>query len=105
MDGIIVPSPSAVTIGNISNETRTRSNDSTVANDQHPEQYVNIKLLSHSKREGMDQLPLKKADLETSSKKVLPMSDELLMHVHGGGFIATTAITHEVYIFSLHLKN
>ncbi|CAM4904213.1 unnamed protein product [Rotaria socialis] len=61
-------------------------------------QLVNIKLLSHEIREGMDKLSLQRADLEGSPKIVLPMSDQLLMHVHGGGFIATSSATHEVYL-------
>ncbi|CAF4799926.1 unnamed protein product [Rotaria socialis] len=61
-------------------------------------QLVNIKLLSHEIREGMDKLSLQRADLEGSSKIVLAMSDQLLMRVHGGGFIATSSATHEVYL-------
>ena len=59
----------------------------------------------------MNELPLTKSDLEISSTKVLPMSDQLLMHVHGGGFIATSSATHEVrfavnherYLVDFHL--
>ncbi|CAF3073319.1 unnamed protein product [Rotaria socialis] len=61
-------------------------------------QLMNIKLLSHEIREGMDKLSLQRADLEGSSKIVLAMSDQLLMRVHGGGFIATSSATHEVYL-------
>ena len=61
-----------------------------------PKHLVNIKLLSHEIREGMNDLPLKKGDLEITSTKVIPMSDQLIMHVHGGGFIATSSATHEV---------
>jgi len=32
------------------------------------------------------------------------MSDQLLMHVHGGGFIATSSTTHEVKKFFLLKK-
>jgi acetyl esterase/lipase len=45
----------------------------------------------------MNDLPLKRTDLEISSTKTLPMSDHILMHIHGGGFIATSSSTHEVY--------
>jgi hypothetical protein len=44
----------------------------------------------------MSELPLMKTDLEIASTKILPMSDHLLMHIHGGGFIATSSATHEV---------
>lgn len=44
----------------------------------------------------MDQLPLEKVDLETPSKNQLPMSDQLLVYIHGGGFISMPANTHEV---------
>jgi hypothetical protein len=72
------------------------SDNSTGSGSKQPNQLVNIKLLSSGIREGMNELPLKKNDLETSSSKILPMSDQLLMHVHGGGFIATSSTTHEV---------
>ena len=68
----------------------------TGSGSEQPKQLVNVKLLSHEIREGMNELPLIKGDLENSSNKILPMSDQLLMHVHGGGFIATSSATHEV---------
>lgn len=58
--------------------------------------FVNLKLLSHEVRDGMYALPLEKADLETSTKQLLPMSDQLLIHIHGGGFIAFSSDAHEV---------
>lgn len=73
------------------------SDNTTGSNNVKTRQMVNIKLLSHEIREGMDQLPLKKNDLERTSRKTLPMSDQLIMHVHGGGFIATSSTTHEVF--------
>jgi hypothetical protein len=74
------------------------SDNSTGSGSKQPKQLVNIKLLSNEIREGMNELPLKKSDLEITSTKILPMSDQLLMHVHGGGFIATSSTTHEVEI-------
>lgn len=61
--------------------------------------FVNLKLLSHEIREGMNDLPLNKTDLESNSNKVWPMSDQILVHIHGGGFIATSSSTHEVRCF------
>ncbi|CAF0822596.1 unnamed protein product [Adineta steineri] len=100
---IIVPPPSA---GASSDEPEERaagnigvgSDNPTGSGSKQPKQLVNIKLLSNQIREGMSELPLKKTDLETSSTKISPMSDQLLMHVHGGGFIATSSTTHEVYL-------
>lgn len=83
--------------------------NATGSGSEQPKQLVNVKLLSHEIREGMNELPLNKGDLEISSNKILPMSDQLLMHVHGGGFIATSSSTHEVchrfvfFFFSDHL--
>ncbi|CAF3324025.1 unnamed protein product [Rotaria sp. Silwood2] len=102
IDSIIVPPPTA---GAGSDEPNERvggnigagSDNKTGSGSIQPKQLVNIKLLSNEIREGMDKLPLKKSDLEISSKKIFPMSDQLLMHVHGGGFIATSSTTHEIY--------
>ncbi len=101
INGIIVPPPSASAGPEEPSERATGnigagSDNSTGSGSKQPKQLVNIKLLSSEIREGMSELPLKKADLETTSTKVLPMSDQLLMHVHGGGFIATSSTTHEV---------
>ncbi|CAF4928443.1 unnamed protein product [Rotaria sp. Silwood1] len=103
IDSIIIPPPTA---GPGSDEPNERlagnigagSDNRTGSGSKQPEQLVNIKLLSNEIREGMDKLPVKKADLEISSKKIFPMSDQLLMHVHGGGFIATSSTTHEIYL-------
>jgi hypothetical protein len=87
------------------NESVERTIETTgISSDTHPigpineqrKQLVNIKLLSSDIREGMNELPLKRTDLEISSTNVLPMSDHLLIHIHGGGFIATSSSTHEV---------
>ncbi|UJR14978.1 hypothetical protein I4U23_001957 [Adineta vaga] len=100
---IIVPPPTASAgaeepqehaAGNIG----AGSDNATGSGSTQPKQLVNIKLLSSQIREGMNELPLRKSDLETSSTKILPMSDQILMHVHGGGFIATSSTTHEVYL-------
>ena len=105
LDSVVVPPPSASAgpeepseraAGNVG----AGSENATGSGSRQPRQLVNIKLLSHEIREGMNQLPLAKADLETSSSKVLPMSDQLLMHIHGGGFIATSSSTHEVGLLS-----
>jgi hypothetical protein len=101
IDSVIVPPPSASAGPEEPNEQSAGiigagSDNSTGSGSKQPKQLVNIKLLSSEIREGMNDLPLKKNDLETSSSKVLPMSDQLLMHVHGGGFIATSSTTHEV---------
>ena len=84
------------------------SDNATGSGSEQPRQLVNIKLLSSEIREGMEELPLKRTDLEVSSTKTFPMSDQLLMHIHGGGFIATSSTTHEVdsrtpfrFLFSL----
>ena len=84
--------PSERAAGNIG----AGADNPTGSGSKDPKQLVNIKLLSHEIREGMTNLPLKKGDLEITSTKVLPMSDQLIMHVHGGGFIATSSATHEV---------
>ena len=85
LDGLIVPPPNS-----------TQSTDENSAENL-KKNLVNIKLLSHEIREGMNELPLNKNDLEVTSSKILPMSDQLLMHIHGGGFIATSSSTHEVF--------
>ena len=72
------------------------SENPTGSGSERPRQLVNIKLLSNEIREGMHDLPLNRADLEIISNTVLPMSDQLIMHIHGGGFIATSSTTHEV---------
>ncbi|CAF1498644.1 unnamed protein product, partial [Didymodactylos carnosus] len=59
---------------------------------------VNIKVLSSEVRKGMEHLSSKKSDYEISSHKMLPQSDHLIMHIHGGGFIATSSTTHENYL-------
>ncbi len=84
--------PSQRAAGNIG----AGSDNPTGSGSKNPRQLVNIKLLSNEIREGMNELPLKKTDLEISSTKILPMSDHLLIHIHGGGFIATSSSTHEV---------
>jgi hypothetical protein len=84
--------PSERAAGNIG----AGSDNPTGSGSKNPRQLVNIKLLSSEIREGMNDLPLKKTDLEISSTKILPMSDHLLIHIHGGGFIATSSSTHEV---------
>lgn len=84
--------PNERTAGNIG----AGSENPTGSGSKQPKQLVNLKLLSHEIREGMNELPLKKGDLELSSSKTLPMSDHLLLHIHGGGFIATSSTTHEV---------
>jgi hypothetical protein len=102
IDSIIIPPPTAGAgddepderaAGNIG----TGSENPTGSGSKNPKQLVNIKLLSNEIREGMSELPLKKGDLENSSTKTVPMSDQILMHVHGGGFIATSSATPEVY--------
>lgn len=86
--------PEPIVLGSVSILPPTaKSKDGTQA-------LVNIKLLSNEIRDGMQELPLRKGDLETSSNAVLPMSDQLLMHIHGGGFIATSSTTHEVLMKS-----
>lgn len=98
---IVVPPPSASagpeepkerSAGNIG----AGSDHATGSGSENPQQLVNIKLLSNEIREGMSELPLRRADLEIASTETLPMSDQLLMHIHGGGFIATSSTTHEV---------
>lgn len=81
------------------------SDNPTGSGSEQPEQLVNIKLLSNEIREGMEELPLRKADLEIASTKILPMSDHLLVHIHGGGFIATSSSTHEVCLSELLNEN
>ncbi|CAF3549789.1 unnamed protein product [Rotaria socialis] len=103
IDSIIIPPPTASADVDEPNEPPagnigSGSDSPTSSGTMQSKQFVNIKLLSHEMREGMDKLPLKKSDFETSSKKILPMSDQLLMHIHGGGFIATSSTTHEVYL-------
>jgi hypothetical protein len=102
IDSIIIPPPTAGAGTDEPNERAAGnigagSDNSTGSGSKQPKQLVNIKLLSNQIREGMSELPLKKSDLEISSKKISPMSDKLLMHIHGGGFIATSSATHEVY--------
>lgn len=87
--------PSERAAGNIG----AGSENATGSGSKNPQHLVNIKLLSNEIREGMSELPLTRADLEIASNEVLPMSDQLLMHIHGGGFIATSSSTHEV-VFS-----
>jgi len=101
IDSIIVLPPSAGAGADEPNERAAGniglgSDNPTGSGSKQPKQLVNIKLLSHEVREGMKELPLKKSDFEITSTKTLPMSDQLLMHVHGGGFIATSSTTHEV---------
>jgi hypothetical protein len=104
INSIIIPPPTASpgsdepserAAGNIG----AGSDNPTGSGSKQPRQLVNIKLLSNDIREGMSELPLKKTDLEISSTKILPMSDQLLMHIHGGGFIATSSSTHEVFSY------
>jgi hypothetical protein len=100
---IIIPPPTAGAGADEPNE-RAAGNigagaeNPTGSGSKQPKHLVNIKLLSSEIREGMNELPLRKSDLEITSTKILPMSDQLLMHVHGGGFIATSSATHEVEI-------
>ncbi len=99
---ISVPPPTASASDDEPNERAAGnigagSDNPTGSGSKNPRQLVNIKLLSSEIREGMNDLPLKKTDLEISSTKILPMSDHLLIHIHGGGFIATSSSTHEVY--------
>lgn len=101
IDSVVVPPPTAAAGPEESSERAAGNigagSDSTTGSGScKPKHLVNIKLLSHEIREGMSELPLNKGDLETSSTKVSPMSDQLLMHIHGGGFIATSSTTHEV---------
>ena len=101
IDSIIIPPPTARSGPDEPNERAAGnigagSDSPTGSGSKQPRQLVNIKLLSNEIREGMNDLPLKKIDLEISSTKILPMSDHLLMHIHGGGFIATSSSTHEV---------
>jgi hormone-sensitive lipase len=103
IDSVIVAPPSAGAgaeepIEQAAGNVGAGSDNPTGSGSKQPKQLVNIKLLSSQIREGMNELPLKKTDLETSSSKISPMSDQLLMHVHGGGFIATSSTTHEVYL-------
>ncbi|CAF3803316.1 unnamed protein product [Adineta steineri] len=100
---IIIPPPTASSGDDEANERAAGnigagSDNPTGSGSEQPRQLVNIKLLSNEIREGMSELPLKKADLEIASTKVLPMSDQLLIHIHGGGFIATSSTTHEIYL-------
>jgi len=102
IDSIIIPPPTSSSGDDEPNERAAGnigagSDNSTGSGSEKPKQLVNIKLLSNEIRDGMNDLPLKKTDLEISSTKILPMSDHLLMHIHGGGFIATSSTTHEVY--------
>ena len=101
IDSIVVPPPTAGAgeeepserlAGNIG----AGSDNPTGSGSKQPKQLVNIKLLSSEIREGMNELPLKKSDLAVTSSKAWPMSDHLMMHVHGGGFIATSSTPHEV---------
>ena len=96
LNSIIIQAPAANVDINESNEYITSSCMSANSNSKQSRQFVNIKLLSHEIRDGMNELALKKSDLEISSTKILPMSDHLLIHIHGGGFIATSSTTHEV---------
>ena len=101
IDSILIPPPTASSGADEPNERAAGnigagSDHSTGSGSENPKNLVNIKLLSNEIREGMDDLPLRRADLEISSTKTLPMSDHLLMHIHGGGFIATSSTTHEV---------
>ncbi|CAF0735197.1 unnamed protein product [Adineta steineri] len=100
---IIIPPPTASSGDDEPNERAAGnigagSDNPTGSGSEQPRQLVNIKLLSNEIREGMSELPLKKADLEIASTKILPMSDQLLIHIHGGGFIATSSTTHEIYL-------
>ncbi|CAF1025090.1 unnamed protein product [Rotaria sordida] len=111
INSIIIPPPTAGAGSDEPNERRAGnigagSDNTTGSGSIQPKQLVNIKLLSNHVREGMDKLPLKKTDFEILSKKIFPMSDEIIMHVHGGGFIATSSTTHEVYLkpWALGLK-
>ncbi|CAF2789091.1 unnamed protein product [Rotaria sp. Silwood2] len=103
INSIIIPPPTASAGADEPNERAAGnigagSDSTTGSGSKQPKQLVNIKLLSNEIREGMQELPLRKADFEISSTKILPMSDHLLLHIHGGGFIATSSSTHEVYL-------
>ncbi|CAF4618549.1 unnamed protein product [Rotaria sp. Silwood1] len=103
INSIIIPPPTARASSEEPSERAAGnigagSDNTTGSGSKQPRQLVNIKLLSNEIREGMNELPLKKADFEISSTKILPMSDHLLLHIHGGGFIATSSTTHEVYL-------
>ncbi|CAF1151653.1 unnamed protein product, partial [Adineta ricciae] len=103
LDSIIVPPPTASASveepkGQVAGTIGAGSDNPTGSGSAQPKQLVNVKLLSSQLREGMSELPIRKGDLETSATKTLPMSDQILMHVHGGGFIATSSTTHEVYL-------
>ncbi|CAF0765781.1 unnamed protein product [Rotaria sordida] len=103
INSIIIPPPTASAGIDEPNERAAGnigagSDSSTGSGSKQPKQLVNIKLLSNEIREGMNELPLKKSDLEISSTTISPMSDHLLLHIHGGGFIATSSTTHEVYL-------
>lgn len=98
---IVVPPPTASASSEEAKERAAGNvgagaDNPTGSGSTQPKHLVNIKLLSSQIREGMSELPLLKNDLEKSQNKVAPMSDQLLMHVHGGGFIATSSSTHEV---------
>ncbi|CAF3484061.1 unnamed protein product [Rotaria socialis] len=103
INSIIIPPPTACAAPDEPNECAAGnigngSDNATGSGTKQPKQLVNLKLLSHEVREGMNELPLKKNDFEISSMEILPMSDHLLLHIHGGGFIATSTTTHEVYL-------
>jgi len=109
INSIIIPPPTSSSGDDEPNERAAGnigagSDNPTGSGSEKPKQLVNIKLLSNEIREGMNDLPLRKTDLEISSTKILPMSDHLLMHIHGGGFIATSSTTHEVCL-NIHLFN
>ncbi|XP_071806435.1 hormone-sensitive lipase-like [Asterias amurensis] len=67
---------------------------------------VQIRLLSFVEREGQSWLhevtPKKdgKVDEDTPPKSAAPMSKGLLIHIHGGGFVAHTSKSHEIYLRS-----
>ncbi|XP_064613572.1 hormone-sensitive lipase-like [Liolophura sinensis] len=57
---------------------------------------VNIRLISHDLRDGQD--PNDKYGFKKNKKKIQPLSPSLLIHCHGGGFVAQSSKSHEVYL-------
>ncbi|CAF4962182.1 unnamed protein product, partial [Rotaria socialis] len=79
INSIIIPPPTACAAPDEPNECAAGnigngSDNATGSGTKQPKQLVNLKLLSHEVREGMNELPLKKNDFEISSMEILPMS-------------------------------
>uniref|UniRef100_A0A8V5GXP6 Hormone-sensitive lipase n=1 Tax=Melopsittacus undulatus TaxID=13146 RepID=A0A8V5GXP6_MELUD len=62
---------------------------------------IRMRLLSHRLRQGQDSAALSAITLSTErgvASRALPPSPSLLVHFHGGGFVAQTSRSHELYL-------